>query len=77
MGVYTDDIIHIPIYKKEKQDFLKKFKAKYQITDKGELNWFTGINVKRNWKNNCIYLDQEVAIEKLLTNHDVTQKLLL
>ena len=71
LGVYTDDIIHIPIDKKEEQDFMKKLKTKYEITDKGELNWFTGIHVKRDWKNNCIYLDQETAIDKLLTDHDM------
>jgi len=73
LGIYTDDIIHLPRTKKEKDSFKKKLMKEFKITDKGDLKWFIGLRITRNRPKRQIYIDQESAITNLLRETDMLE----
>ena len=64
---YIDNIIvaYQKHKKKEADTLVNSIKARYQLSGRGDLQWFLGIEVLRDWKRQLIWLCQSDYIDKI------------
>jgi hypothetical protein len=73
---YVDDIVVLvhPDHLDDHQRFEKGLEAVYDLRKLGELKWFLGIRVLRDWTAGTIWLIQDSFIEKIVNKFDLDQK---
>ncbi|KAI0567911.1 Pol-like protein, partial [Pyrenophora tritici-repentis] len=55
-------------------EFERRLEAVYDLRKLGELKWFLGIRVLRDWTAGKIWLTQDSFIEKVVNKYDLDQK---
>ena len=73
---YVDDIV-VLVHLDHLDDhrlFERGLEAVYDLRKLGELKWFLGIRVLRDWTAGTIWLIQDSFIEKVVNNFDLDQK---
>ncbi|KAF7573884.1 hypothetical protein PtrM4_055070 [Pyrenophora tritici-repentis] len=73
---YVDDIVVLvhPDHLDDHQAFERRLEAVYDLRKLGELKWFLGIRVLRDWTAGTIWLTQDSFIEKVVNKYDLDQK---
>jgi hypothetical protein len=73
---YVDDIVVLvhPDHLGDHQKFERRLEAVYDLRKLGELKWFLGIRVLRNWTTGTIWLIQDSFIDKVVNKFDIDQK---
>ncbi|KAI1508887.1 cyclopentanone 1,2-monooxygenase [Pyrenophora tritici-repentis] len=73
---YVDDIVVLvhPDHLDDHQKFERRLEAVYDLRKLGELKWFLGIRVLRDWTAGTIWLTQDSFIEKVVNKYDLDQK---
>ncbi|KAL1952948.1 hypothetical protein VTO42DRAFT_3918 [Malbranchea cinnamomea] len=64
MFFYVDDIVVLnhPEHHLKANKVILKLKAKYEICDLGDLQWFLNIRISRDHAHQCIYLTQQYGL---------------
>jgi hypothetical protein len=73
---YVDDIVVLvhPDHLDDHRWFEERLEAVYDLRKLGELKWFLGIRVLRDWTAGTIWLIQDSFIEKVVNKFDLDQK---
>jgi hypothetical protein len=73
---YVDDIVVLvhPDYLDNHQQFERRLEAVYELRKLGELKWFLGIRVLRDWTAGKIWLIQDSFIDKVVKKFDLDLK---
>jgi hypothetical protein len=73
---YVDDIVVLvhPDHLDDHRQFEERLEAVYDLRKLGELKWFLGIQVLRDWTAGTIWLIQDSFIEKVVNKFDLDQK---
>ena len=54
LAIYVDDIIVAASGKSAELNAKKELMSKFEMTDLGELNWFLGMKITRDWDEKTI-----------------------
>jgi hypothetical protein len=73
---YVDDIVVLvhPDHMDDHWQFERQLEAVYDLRKLGELKWFLGIRVLRDWTAGTLWLIQDSFIEKVVNKFDLDQK---
>ena len=73
---YVDNIVVLvhPNHLDNHQQFERQLEAVYDLRKLGELKWFLGIRVLRDWTAGTLWLIQDSFIEKVVNKFDLDQK---
>lgn len=66
LAIYVDDIIVAASGKSAELKAKKELMSKFEMTDLGELNWFLGMKITRDWDDKTIKLGQSIYVTKVL-----------
>ncbi|KAL1953580.1 hypothetical protein VTO42DRAFT_2583 [Malbranchea cinnamomea] len=71
---YVDDIVVLnrPEHRHEVNEVVLKLKAKYEIRDLGDLQWFLNIRISRDRARQCVYLTQDAYIDKIVKQYSLS-----
>ncbi|KAL1953149.1 hypothetical protein VTO42DRAFT_3549 [Malbranchea cinnamomea] len=71
---YVDNIIilNLPKHRSEANEVVLKLKAKYEIRDLGDLQWFLNIRISRDRARLCVYLTQDTYINKIVKQYSLS-----
>ena len=71
IALHVDDMLLATDSPVHREEITKKFKAKFERTDEGEVKRILGLTVSRNWDKRELYLSQPDAIDQLLTKFNM------
>jgi hypothetical protein len=72
---YVDDIVVLvhPQHLSHHSQFEKQLQAAYNVRRLGDLKWFLGVRVLRDWEAASIWLAQDSFIDKVSAKFDLAQ----
>jgi hypothetical protein len=72
LGIYVDDMIILADSDRTMSDFKSFITSKFDIKDLGPISSFVGLQISRDYQNNCLYIDQSAMIQNLCDRFDLS-----
>ena len=73
--VWVDDVLLFGNTLEPINEFKAELNSKFPITDKGEVEYFLGVEIKRDLETGSITLSQEKFINEILTEFEIDEKM--